>query len=226
MHYVENESADIGRLHRQVKASILNVQDFFDQEFRSSFEIYIHPSRAALDAQWQKDWQAPDFKSECWMVASGIGSKLDLLSPSRWQEEACEHKADDTVATQKLIEHEVMHVFHGQINPSHDFNAVQGLDWLVEGVATYASGQLTSKRVSDLRSLLAENKMPLSLDDYWKGKHKYGLSGGLVKYIDHVHGRKVLFSLLSLTTRQQALEVLKTTEKDLIDSFKKYISMQ
>jgi hypothetical protein len=39
---------------------------------------------------WQKDWNEPRFKSECWMVASGVASKLDVISPKSWDKQACD----------------------------------------------------------------------------------------------------------------------------------------
>lgn len=214
---------DPHRLAQKMQLAVDQVENFFGRSFMSTFQVNVHPSRAALDKQWQADWNMPDLKSECWMVASGVGQKLDLLSPDQWKTEACEHDASDTIKMQKLITHEVTHVFHGQINPSHDFSNVQGLDWFVEGVAVYASGQLDDKRIHDLRTLQQENKIPASLDEFWRGKHKYGLSGGLVKYIDQKYGRTTLAALMLLTRRDEVLGMLKISEADLIAEFRRYI---
>jgi hypothetical protein len=59
---------------------INSVNEFFGSGFSKSFDVYVHPSRLSLDSTWQKDWQMPEFKSECWMVASGTHNKLDLIS--------------------------------------------------------------------------------------------------------------------------------------------------
>jgi hypothetical protein len=217
------EMNDPSRLEEKVQHAVDGVEDFFGKPFPASFQVKVHPSRAALDKQWQGDWNMPDFKSECWMVASGVGPKLDLLSPDQWKTEACEHDASDTVKMQNLITHEVTHVFHAQVNPSTDFSDVQGLDWFVEGLATYASGQVDDKRRGDLKLLERQNKIPTSLDEFWKGKHKYGLSGGVVMYIDRKYGRATIVDILPLTRKDEVLAVLKVSEANLIEGFKRYI---
>jgi len=68
-----------------------SVKHFFGSPYIKAFNIFIHPNRSSLDSAWQKDWNMPDFKSECWMVASGIATKLDMISPKTWDKEACEH---------------------------------------------------------------------------------------------------------------------------------------
>ena len=100
-----------------------------------------------------KDWGVDDFKSECWMVASGVSGKMDLLAPGVWKDQACEHSFADKLKTKQVIAHELFHVYHAQINPGNDFNNVTGLDWLVEGFATYASGQLDTGRISGVKRI-------------------------------------------------------------------------
>jgi hypothetical protein len=56
---------------------LVAVKDFFGSPIPNHFDVLIHPNRRSLDSTWQKDWNEPGFKSECWMVASGIGTKLD-----------------------------------------------------------------------------------------------------------------------------------------------------
>ena len=101
------------------------------------------------------------------MVASGVGPKLDVLSPVKWDEQACEHVYADKIKTQKLIAHELAHVYHGQVNPSHDFTDVRGIDWFVEGVATYASGQCDSAWLDRIDEAIRNNEIPGTLDSFW-----------------------------------------------------------
>src|SRR6187551_2042138 len=112
------------------------TRQFFKSPFKNRFQLFIHPNRQSLDSSWQKDWNMPAFKSECWMVASGIATRLDVISPRRWDKEACEHVYAETKKTQLLITHELIHVYHGQLNTSPDFSNVDGIDWFVEGLAT------------------------------------------------------------------------------------------
>jgi hypothetical protein len=103
-----------------------STEQFFGAPFKKNFGVFVYPTRNDLDSQWQKDWNMPQFKSECWMVASGVAAKLDMISPAVWSKEACEHSYADTVKTQRLITHELVHVYHGQSNASPDFSDVTG----------------------------------------------------------------------------------------------------
>ena len=62
------------------------------------------------------------------------------------------------------------YVFHGQYNPDHSFNYIEKLDWLVEGIATFVSGQLDANRSQRLKQLINENKVPSTLDIFGKDK--------------------------------------------------------
>ncbi len=197
---------------------------FFSGNYKKEFGVYIHPNRNSMDAQWQKDWNMPEFRSECWMVASGTAQKLDLLSPSVWKEEACEHVYSETINTQRLITHELVHVFHGQQNASPDFSQTEGIDWFVEGLATYASGQCDSLRMREVRKALLENKIPASLDQFWTGKLKYGLSGSMVMYIDRRFGRKKLNELLVFSKKSEILSSLNIIEAELMEGWKKFVN--
>ncbi len=202
------------------------VKEFFGETFKKEFKVFVQPDRAALDTTWQKDFKMPEFRSECWMVASGVANKLDLLSPTVWQKEACEHIYSEKQKTQQLIIHELVHVFHGQQNVSPDFSNVDNIDWFVEGVATYASGQLDSVRTSQVKKALTENKIPNTLDKFWSGKLKYGLSGSVIKYIDVTYGRKKLISLLKYNKKEQILSQISCSEIELLEKWKEFILLK
>ena len=200
-----------------------SVKTFFNSSYKKQFDIYIHPNRHSLDSTWKKDWNMPDFKSECWMVASGTATKLDMISPRIWDKEACEHVYADARKTQQLITHELIHVFHGQLNANPDFSNVEGIDWFVEGLATYASGQCDSTRVTEIKKAISENKIPNGLNGFWTGKLRYGLSGSVVMFIDKKYGRAKLIELLRSNKKSELLSALKTTEPELLVDWKKYI---
>jgi hypothetical protein len=206
-----------------IERGISSVEIFFKQSFRNQVAIVIHPNRRSLDSSWQKDWNMPNFKSECWMVASGVAMKLDIISPIMWDKNACEHVYGETEKTQKLITHELVHVYHGQINASPDFSNVEGLDWFVEGLATFASGQCDSERISEVKRAITQNKIPASLDNFWEGKLKYALSGSLVMYIDTTYGRAKLIELLPFSKKSEVLSKLNTTEAGLLLAWKNYM---
>lgn len=206
-----------------IDSGIKSVQNFFDISYKKEFEIYIHPSRLSLDSQWSKDWKIPDFKSECWMVASGVANKLDMISPKFWDKEACEHSSSDKIEIQQIITHELVHVFHGQINISPDFSDVTGLDWFVEGLAVYVSGQCDTSSFSEIKNVISENKVPLSLDSFWTGKLKYKLSGSVALFIDNKFGRGKLTELLKFNRKEELLKALGITELELLTQWHDYI---
>jgi hypothetical protein len=206
-----------------IEHGVQSVRAFFKEPFQKEFEVYIHPNRQSLDKQWQKDWNMPDFKSECWMVASGVALKLDAISPAKWDTEACEHSYSDKSKTQQFITHELFHVYHGQFNKSPDFSDVENIDWLVEGLATYASGQCDKERMEEVKNALTENEIPSSLDKFWTGKLKYGLSGSVVMFIDNHLGRTKLSELLKFNKKTEVLGALQITEEKLLKDWKDYI---
>lgn len=153
-----------------------------------------------------KGLDMPAFKSECWMVASGIAGKLDMISPKTWSKEACEHSYAETEKTQQLITHELVHVCHGQFNSSPDFS------WFVKGLATYASGQFDSLRLEEIKKAVVENKIPVSLNSFWTGNLRYELSGSVVLFIDKKWGRDTLKQLLVFNKKQAILSTLHIQE--------------
>lgn len=195
------------------------VGKFFHRKFQQDFEVYLHPNRRSLDSSWEKDWKMPGFKSECWMVASGVANRLDLVSPRSWPAEACDHGTSEEELT-LILTHELVHVFHAQQNPSKDFGNTEGIDWFVEGLAVYASGQLTPVKIQEVQKAAAAGQTPTSLDDFWKGKLRYQLSGSIVAYIDQQYGRNKLAALLSLTKKSEVLAALAITENELIEAWK------
>ncbi len=202
---------------------IHSVKDFFSDPYKNRFDIYIHPNRRSLDSQWRKDWNMPDFRSECWMVASGVANKLDIISPKIWDTGSCEHSYANKTETQQIITHELFHVYHGQFNASPDFSNVDTLDWFVEGLATYASGQCTAQRIAEVKSLVITDKASKALINFWKGKLRYGLSGSLVMYIDSIYGRQKLKELLQYNKNSAVLASLNITEEELLKGWKKYV---
>ena len=218
-------SEDSALLSLQLTAGVEAVERFFGHPFPRRFDVYVFPHRAELDKQWQQEWGDPTFQSSCWMVASGVAHRLDILSPGAWAAEACEHIATDTLAMRRLLQHELVHVFHGQHNPKPDFAGMDEMGWWIEGLAVYASEQLDSARLAPVRSLINSHAEPKSLSKFWSGKNKYGLSGSVAAWIDNVHGRAVLCQLLACTDTQQALNLLRTDEATLLDDWQKYWSV-
>jgi len=206
-----------------IDSGIRSVNSFFGTGFKNEFDVHIYPHRNLLDSTWSKDWKIKDFKSECWMVASGIATKIDMISPKNWDKESCEHTYSDSLNTQRLIIHELVHVYHGQFNISPDFSDVENIDWFVEGLATYVSGQCDQERIAKIRAAVLGNNVPDSLRKFWTGNLRYGLSGSMVMYIDYKYGKSMLISLLKYNKVSDILTVLNTTETEMIKGWKDYI---
>ncbi len=221
-YHIRHDSIDIQQA-QQIALWLNEGQDtieaFFDRGFEHEYDVYIFSERDSLDKQWQKDWNMPEFKSQCWMVASGIAHRLDILSPRVWQTQACEHDHSDTLESKKLIIHELVHVFHGQNNPSPTFENVENIDWLVEGLAVYVSGQLNEERLNRAKIEATEKGLPTKLADIWKGQNKYGFAGSMVKFIDNKYGRVVLVKLIAYTKASEILDILNISEETLIQEW-------
>lgn len=224
LYFTEKDKDNIPEYIRYIDSGVLAIRQFFNDKFTSQFDVFVHPDRKSLDSQWRKDWNIPDFKSECWMVASGVATRLDLLSPGIWSIEACEHDNNDKLKTQQVITHELVHVYHGQVCRSKDFSDISGIDWFVEGLATYVSGQCDSERINEVKKAILKKETPGELDKFWTGNLRYAISGSMVMYIDKEYGRARLSALLKLKNKIEILSDLQLTEEKLISKWIDYIS--
>lgn len=223
LHCSTEDTAVLPAVGRLVERGQKQIESFFGRPFPQRFEVWIYPDRAMLDRRWQEDWKDTSFHSACWMVASGVGAKLDLLSPRVWSEQACEHTYSDTAAVYKLLAHELVHVYHGQFCRKPDFEGMDVLGWWVEGLATLASGQLDSARLARVRTLVRAGKAPAHLADFWSGPNRYGLAGSVIASLDAAQGRKTMFSLLPLTTDAELFEALKADEPGILAAWRRYL---
>jgi hypothetical protein len=201
------------------RAGIAQVEHFFGAPFPHAIDFRLAPNRAAFDSAFPPALNMG--KTQCWMVGMGIADLMVVLSPSDWKAEACDHDPADALEVQRLIAHELTHVFHGQNNVHGDFAGEDDLAWFVEGVAVLASGQLTDARVADVRAAIAAGKAPAKLDDVWSGKLKYGFAGSLAAYVDRRWGRATTRRLLAVTSNADALAMLGTTETALLADWQK-----
>lgn len=222
LQYSEPDKPIIHQIENNLQNGISEIKKFFGNEFPSAMEVYIFPNRAGLNEQWRKDWNMPDFNSECWMVASGVAKRLDILSPQSWKQEACEHNGNDSNEVLQIITHELTHVYHAQFCANHTFDGMDDYAWLIEGLSTYVSGQLTWAKIQSVKEQLAAGKSPEVLVDFWKGEIRYQQAGSFVKYIDEKYGREKLFDLLKLTTLEEMMKTLGTTEKELVTGWKDF----
>jgi hypothetical protein len=220
LHYTASDSVLVKTIESKLAEGKKIISNYFGKSFSKKFDVYIFPNRNELDAQWSKDWAGPGFKSQCWMVASGVANRLDILSPLSWKKQACDHNPDDDVELQKIITHELVHVFHAQQNPKPNFDGMDDLSWLIEGVATYISGQLTDEKMNKLKSQMKSQAPPVALSQLWTGADNYARAGSFVQFIDQKYGKKKILELLSFTDLASILKYLNTDEATLIKEWK------
>lgn len=204
-----------------IEAGVPRVEAYFELPFREPFTVELLPDRAAFDRSLPPEWGLTS--SACWMVATGVADALRALSPSAWERDACEHDARDAEHVRGIFLHELVHVFHGQYNPTGDFTGAEELGWFAEGLAVLVSGQLeTGHRASALEAV-ETGAMPTELARAWSGPHRYGVAGTLVEFIEVRQGRDVLVELLPCTTQAELLEVLDLTEADLLGGWEAFV---
>jgi hypothetical protein len=209
------------RLDALVRSAIVRVERFFGAPFPRPFTITIHPDRAAFDASFPPEWGVG--KTECWMVASGVAAGVHVLSPRAWSAQACEHDPTDELHVERLLAHELVHVFHGQHNPSPDFVDVTGIDWFVEGLATFASGQLEDEKLLSARDALESGAGPKELAAAWTGRYRYGVCGSLVAFLDHEVGRARITECLTASSGEELLDLFGLGEEELLERWRAWV---
>ena len=196
----------------------LRIQDFFGQPFQKPYKVEVVPNRAAFDKIFHDRWGVDH--TDSWAVAAGVSDGLFILTPRVWKTQATEHDPNNAGHVRGIIWHELVHVYHGQMNPSHDFDGMDDLSWLIEGVAVYVSGQIDREHRGDDIAMLRAGKWPESLATVWTGRYRYGGAGSLVQYVDQRYGRAKLFEILRMTKQQDVLNALSTNEQGLLKDWK------
>ena len=82
---------------------------------------YVKHLKKAMVAFAAERWKLPELP--CWAVAMGTGTTLLLLDPPAWKTEACDHANDGPAEVDKVIAHELVHVYHGQQRPDDEPDA-------------------------------------------------------------------------------------------------------
>ena len=217
---VDEETAT--RLSPVLREAVDSVERYFGGRFARPFAITIFPDRASFEASFPREWGLST--TECWMVATGTADGVRLLSPRVWKQEACEHDPADELHVARVLAHEIVHVYHGQHNPSPDFVDTTGIDWFVEGLATLASGQLEDERQLSARDALERDLGPKTLADAWTGRYRYGVSGSLVAFVEHELGHARIPELLGATSGDELLASIGMSEEELLESWRAWVS--
>ncbi len=221
LEITEQDRSLAGPLRDHLCDGIRSVESFFGIPFERPFVVEVFPDRSAFDGFFRTRWGIE--KTEAWMVAAGVADRLVLLSPAAWRAEAVEHDPEDAEHVRDLLTHELVHVYHGQKNPRPDFDGLDEIGWFVEGLATYASGQLEHSHRSAAKEAIEAGRAPLRLGDAWSGRERYGVSGSLVEFVDLEYGRGTIVALLGATSQSEILRALELTEEDLLAAWRAYV---
>lgn len=77
--------------------------------------------------------------------------------------------------------------------------------------------------MNEVKAAIHANTVPTVLDNFWKGKIRYGLSGSVIMFLDKTYGRKKLLELLPFNKKTDILSHLTITEEELISRWKVYV---
>lgn len=160
------------------------------------------------------------------MVGSGNAEGLVLLSPNSWQKEACDHDSTDEIAIQRLITHELVHSFQANALPKKSFDGLDPLEWFVEGLAVYVSGQLQKPSSLPDSAETLKQHLPSSLVKAHRGRYRYGFSGSLVQYLDVTYGRQILLSLVPVSNIKTFFSKLAVSEGEFLEDWQRYLKLQ
>ncbi|MFO7894181.1 MAG: hypothetical protein R6U63_10615 [Longimicrobiales bacterium] len=190
-------------------------------EFPETVAVHVHSSRDAFTSALHEAWGMEE--TACWMVGAAGERTLHLLSPDVWAEQASEHDPTDREHVRQLVTHEAVHVLHGQVNPADDLGHLEALGWFIEGLATYASGQLESRHAARAAQAIAAGEAPDRLADAWNGPYRYGVAGSMVAFIDDAWGRDTLRSLLTATSQREILGALGVDEAAFLERWRAWV---
>lgn len=189
--------------------------------FPDTVSVRLLPDRADFDAALRAAWGVPE--TACWMVGAAGDHVLFLLSPDAWEDEACEHDPKDHAHRRMLVAHEAVHVYHGQVNPSDDLGSLEDIGWFIEGLATYASGQLDARHAGRAAEALAAGQAPASLAEAWAGPYRYGVAGSMAAFIDDRWGRETLRRSLRATSAAELLGLLGVGEDEFLEEWRAWV---
>lgn len=221
--YAPEDAGTAVQLAEFAEYGLVEVETFFGAPYAAPFDFRVFPNRKELDEWWANAWGIPDLETQCWMVGSGEAETLALLSPRAYGSDACEHDASNTERIQKLVTHELVHVYHLQLTPAESVELLEPIGWFVEGLAVYASGQLSSAHLNSARESIETGNAIERLEDGWSGSYRYGVSGSLVQYIDLTYGRDMTIRLVTATSEAEILDALGTSESELLSRWERFV---
>ncbi len=204
LEYVRADRAVAESLVPMIDRGRQSVEQFFDAGYPATFVVKIMHDRDALNARWRVLQQRPNLETRCWEIAGGWATEFDILSPAVWNSQTCGHDGTDATHVSNVVAHELVHVLHGQRNPSF-FSIAATTPWILEGMAAYASGQWASEYAAAARSTLGGGFAPTTFAELWASPANYPLAGSVFAYIHHRFGIDAVRRLLTSSSEEAML---------------------
>ena len=222
LEFVAADRAVAQSLIPMIERGRATTEQFFATTYPSSFVVRVMPDRAALTARWRVAWNQPALQTECWMIAGGWATELDMLSPTVWRTESCGHDGSNQTHVENVLAHELVHVLHGQRN-SGFVSLISTTPWIVEGIATFASGQWASEYASSARTTLSGGFAPQTFSALWASPANYALAGSVFAYVNQRVGADAVRRLLTVRTEAELLTALSTDAPTLLRDWRAWL---
>jgi hypothetical protein len=222
LEYAASDQTVAQSLLPMIERGRATAQQFFATTYASTFAVRVFPDRPALTARWRVAWNQPTLQTECWMIAAGWSTELDILSPSVWRTDACGHDATNLTHVSNVVAHELVHVLHAQRNSGY-LSLSASTPWMSEGLATFVSGQWASEYASSARATVGAGLIPETFAALWASSANYALAGSVFAYVDQRYGAEMVRRLLTVRTEAELLTTLSTDAPTLLRGWRAWL---
>ena len=225
LEYVGADRAVAESLVPMIDRGRQTAELFFGTTYSATFVVNIMHDRDALNARWRVAFQQPRLETRCWEVAGGWATEFDILSPAVWNAQACGHDGTNANHVANVVAHELVHVLHGQRNPSF-FTIAASTPWILEGLAAYASGQWAAEYAGAARSTLSGGFAPATFAELWTSSANYPLAGSVFAYVHHRFGLDAVRRLLTAGSEEALLASLSIEAATLLRDWRAWALAQ
>ena len=225
LEYVAADRAVASSLVPTIDRGRQTAEQFFGTTYPSAFVVKIMHDRAALNARWRIAFNQPSLETRCWEIAGGWATEFDILSPAVWSSQSCGHDGTNANHIANVVGHELVHVLHGQRNPSYQSIAA-ATPWMVEGLAASGSGQWASEYAGAARSALSNGFAPTTFAELWTSSANYPLAGSVFAYIHHRFGIDGVRRLLTVGSEEALLTSLTTDAPTFLRDWRAWMLAQ
>jgi hypothetical protein len=225
LEYIGADRAVAESLVPMIDRGRQTAEQFFGTTYSATFVVKILHDRDALNVRWRVAFQQPGLQTRCWEIAGGWATEFDILSPAVWNSQACGHDGTNANHVANVVAHELVHVLHGQRNPSF-FSIAASTPWILEGLAAYASGQWAVEYASSARSALSGGFAPTTFAEIWTSSANYALAGSVFAYIHPRFGTDAVRGLLTVGSEGALLTSLSTDATTLLQDWRAWVLAQ